>query len=88
MTALDTAKAHAQHPSDISVALPVMLPWLAEHVTETRRVMGDDYWPYGLEPNHHVLSTFLRYASAQGIASAELTPEQLFAPETLSTAKV
>ena len=31
-----------------TAALKTMLPWLTAHVEETRREMGDDFWPYGL----------------------------------------
>jgi 4,5-dihydroxyphthalate decarboxylase len=54
-------------------------------VTRTRALLGDDYWPYGLEPNRHVLRTFLDYAYAQGLAARRLQPEELFAPETLES---
>ena len=69
-------------------ALKVMLPWLIAHVEDTQREMGDDFWPYGLEPNRHVLTTFLRYSYEQGLARELLKPEQLFAPETLEVFKI
>jgi 4,5-dihydroxyphthalate decarboxylase len=68
-----------------TAALKVMLPWLPAHVEETRREMGEDFWPYGLEPNRHVLDTFLRYSFEQGLAKQRLRPEDLFAPETLES---
>jgi 4,5-dihydroxyphthalate decarboxylase len=58
-------------------ALKVMLPWLAEHVTETTNLMGDGYWDYGLEANRHVLETFARYSHEQGLAERVRTPEQI-----------
>jgi 4,5-dihydroxyphthalate decarboxylase len=69
-------------------ALSVMLPWLVQHVEETRALMGTDFWPYGLEPNAHTLATFLRYSFEQGLAKRLLKPEDLFAPETLESFKV
>ena len=59
-----------------------MLPWLYDEVERTRRVMGEDFWPYGLGPNVPVLRTFLRYAHEQGLAGRLLEPAELFAPET------
>src|SRR5689334_14098018 len=38
-----------------TAALKVMLPWLPAHIEETRREMGHDFWPYGLQPNHNTL---------------------------------
>ncbi|GIE92005.1 4,5-dihydroxyphthalate decarboxylase [Actinoplanes regularis] len=68
-----------------TAAARYMLPWLHEEVARTRALLGDDYWPYGLEPNRHVLRTFLDYAYAQGLAARRLEPEELFAPETLES---
>ena len=71
-----------------TAALKAMLPWLTAHVEETQREMGDDYWPYGLEPNRRTLETFLRYSLEQGLSKTLLKPEQLFAPETLESFKI
>ncbi len=89
---LDKAFRAAQQESyeDLSqtAALTTMLPWLTAHVEETRREMGDDFWPYGLEQNRRTLTTFLRYSYEQGLAKQLLQPEQLFAPETLESFKI
>ena len=45
--------------------------------------MGDDPWPYGLEPNRKTLAAFLRYHHEQGLSRRLFTPEELFASETL-----
>jgi 4,5-dihydroxyphthalate decarboxylase len=71
-----------------TAALKTMLPWLTAHVEETRREMGDDYWPYGLPRNRDTLATFLRYSHEQGLSPRVLEPEQLFAPETLESFKI
>jgi 4,5-dihydroxyphthalate decarboxylase len=71
-----------------TAALKAMLPWLNAAVEETRREMGDDYWPYGLEKNYETLSTFLRYHYEQGLSKRLLKPEELFAPETLEAFKI
>ena len=71
-----------------TAALKTMLPWLVAHLDDTRRRMGDDFWPYGLEPNRHVLDVFLRYSHEQGLSRRRLSPEDLFAPETLATFRI
>ena len=71
-----------------SAALKLMLPWLLWHTEETEKVMGRDFWPYGLEPNEHTLSTFLRYSYEQGLSKRQLTPREIFAPESLESFKV
>ena len=71
-----------------SMALTTMLPWQSAHVEEARALLGEDWWPYGLEPNRHVLETFLRYHHEQGLSKRRLAPEELFAPETLKSFRV
>jgi 4,5-dihydroxyphthalate decarboxylase len=71
-----------------TAALKTMLPWLTAHVEETRREMGDDFWPYGVERNRHTLAAFLRYSYEQGLAKRVLEPERLFAPETMESFKI
>jgi 4,5-dihydroxyphthalate decarboxylase len=71
-----------------TAALKFMLPWLIRHVEETRATMGQDFWPYGFEPNVHTLSTFLRYHYEQGLSKQQLAPRQLFAPESLESFKI
>ncbi len=68
-----------------TAALKAMLPWLIEHVEEAEALMGPDFWPYGLERNRTTLATFLRYSFEQGLSKRLLTPEELFAPETLES---
>jgi 4,5-dihydroxyphthalate decarboxylase len=71
-----------------TMALTAMLPWQAAHVEEARRELGEDWWPYGFEPNRHVLETFLRYHHEQGLSKRLLKAEDLFAPETLKSFRV
>jgi 4,5-dihydroxyphthalate decarboxylase len=76
------AKRRSRSDLDATNALSTMLPWQIAHVEEAQRELGDDWWPYGLQPNCAVLDTFLRYHHEQGLSKHRLTPEELFAPET------
>lgn len=62
------------------------VPWMQPHLTRSSRLLfGDgEYWPYGFNPNRRTLETFLAYCHEQGICRRRLTPEELFAPATLS----
>jgi len=71
-----------------TAALKAMLPWLTAHVEAAQRDLGHDWWPYGFGPNRHVLDTFLRYHHEQGLSKRRLTPEELFAPETMESFKI
>jgi 4,5-dihydroxyphthalate decarboxylase len=61
-----------------------MIPWFTAHREQVRQLMGDDLWPYGLEPNRKVLDTFLRYHHEQGLSRRRFQPEELFVPESLA----
>lgn len=82
------AKHEAWEDLHEMAALKTMLPWLVQHVEDTQRTMGRDFWPYGLEPNEHVLETFLRYSYEQGLSKRQLNPRELFAPESLESFKI
>ena len=86
--AFSAAKAKAYALYDQTAALPAMVPWLLAELEEARRAMGEDWWPYGLEPNRKALETFLRYHHEQGLSKRLFKPEELFARETLSVYKL
>jgi 4,5-dihydroxyphthalate decarboxylase len=71
-----------------TTALPTMVPWMHTEIETTRKLMGNDWWPYGLEPNREALETFLRYSHEQGLLARPLDVEELFAAETLETFRV
>jgi 4,5-dihydroxyphthalate decarboxylase len=79
------AQREAYHNLEETGALKCMLPWLNQHFEDTRKLMGEDFWPYGFGPNVHVLDTFLRYSHEQGLSRRQLKPHELFAPETLES---
>jgi 4,5-dihydroxyphthalate decarboxylase len=69
-------------------AAQVMLPFLDEQLSSAERLMGEDFWPYGLEPNRAALETFLRYHHEQGLSTRRLTVEELFHPASLEIFKI
>jgi 4,5-dihydroxyphthalate decarboxylase len=81
--AFEQARRQAMAGIEETATLKYMVPWLAEEVARSRRLLGDDYWPYGAAPNQLCLETFLRYSFEQGLAERLLSPAEIFAPETL-----
>lgn len=61
-------------------ALRVALPWLIDHVEETWRVFGHDFWAYGLEPNRPTFAAVGRYVHEQGLCPRAVSADELFAP--------
>jgi 4,5-dihydroxyphthalate decarboxylase len=72
----------------VNASLATMLPWQIVQVEEARALMGEDWWPYGLDRNRHVLETFLRYHHEQGLSKRLLSADALFAPETLESFRI
>jgi 4,5-dihydroxyphthalate decarboxylase len=58
----------------------VTLPWLSGNVEEARRLLGTDYWPYGLNANRKVLMTFLDELYAEGLIGNLPAPDDIFLP--------
>ncbi len=58
-------------------------PWIGQELEETRELMGDNYWSYGIGRNRKVLEALFQYSYEQGLASRTLTIEELFHPSTL-----
>jgi 4,5-dihydroxyphthalate decarboxylase len=66
----------------------IPLPWIVKTTSVWRDMMGEDFWPYGIEANRPTLEAFLQYAHEQGVCRRRLAPEALFAPETLESFKI
>jgi 4,5-dihydroxyphthalate decarboxylase len=66
----------------------VPMPWLAEHARRWRELAGEDFWPYGIEPNRPTLEAFAQYAFEQGVTAKRMQVAELFAPETRESFKI
>lgn len=60
-----------------------MLPWFGQELEETRQLMGEDFWPYGIDANRKTLNALFEYSHEQGPAEKRLTVEELFHPASL-----
>lgn len=55
-----------------------MLPWYVQELEQTRELMGDNMFSYGMGNNRKVLDTLCRYSHEQGLSSRILKVEELF----------
>ena len=69
-------------------ALKYMLAWSIAEMEEQREIFGADPWPYGLEPNRHVLETLVQYTHEQGLIKKKPEVDSLFAPNTLEEFRI
>jgi 4,5-dihydroxyphthalate decarboxylase len=88
LKAFEISKARAIEKLATVAASKVTLPFIDEQLHAARRLMGDDFWSYGLEANRHVLETFLRRHHAEGLSGRVLKPEDLFHPSTHETHRI
>lgn len=76
--ALVEAKEHAVDKLYNTDALAATLPFLIDHIEEARSVFGEDYWPYGFEPNYKTVAALTEYSVEQGLSERKVEPEELF----------
>ena len=82
------AKALAMIDLEDVNALMVTLPWLVAETAETKAIMGDDFWKYGVHENMREIEALTQYAFEQGLVDRKLRAEELFATPTFEMSKV
>ena len=82
------AKALAVHELNEICHLAVTLPWMVHHYNEAKALMGEDFWPYGLDANRHVIEKFAHYHYGQGLSVRQVAPEELFVRSSLDLSKI
>jgi ABC-type nitrate/sulfonate/bicarbonate transport system substrate-binding protein len=65
--------------------MAVMTPWFSDLFAQNRRLLGEDWWPYGLGANRVALDTFLRYHHEQGLSRTRWQSEDIIVPALLDT---
>lgn len=59
-------------------ALVLTLPFLIDHLEETWRTFGSNYWSYGVGSNRPALEALAQYVVDQGLAPRVVSTEELF----------
>lgn len=83
--AFEASKKVALEALTDTSASKVTLPLVDEHLRRVRRLMGDDFWPYGLERNRVTLDAFLKAHHDQGLSPRQFKPDELFHPSSLES---
>lgn len=58
-------------------SLAVTHPWISDERDRLGRLMGPDFWPYGIEPNRVALEALVRYAAEQGLINRRVSIDEL-----------
>ena len=72
------AKAYAMRDVREVNALMITLPWLVAEADETAKLMGEDFWRYGVRENAAEIEALTRYSFEQGLVQRKLRFEDLF----------
>lgn len=86
--ALLTSKNIMLKKLQVWVALYASLPWLVSEVERAKEIIGEDWWPYGINKNRLTLEKACQYSFEQGLSAKMSTIEDLFAPETFEEFKI
>jgi 4,5-dihydroxyphthalate decarboxylase len=86
--AFERAKTIALAKLGDTSATKVTLPFVEDQLRAARSMMGEDFWPYGLQPNRDVLNRFLQRHHAEGLSARLLSAEELFHPASLELHKI
>jgi 4,5-dihydroxyphthalate decarboxylase len=69
-------------------ALMITLPWLVAEADETAKLMGEDFWRYGVRENAAEIEALTRYSYEQGLVQRKLRFEDLFPPSVIEVSKI
>lgn len=79
------AKQLAYADLETTTSLKVTLPWVTQELEATKALMGEDYWPYGIDANSKELELVMRYTHEQGLVKEHRDFRTLFHPSVMDT---
>ncbi|TWT85032.1 4,5-dihydroxyphthalate decarboxylase [Planctomycetes bacterium CA13] len=59
------------------------LPWYGQEFEETRELMGENFYPYGLQASASSYETAIRYVYDQGLSKRKASLEEMFEQSTI-----
>ncbi|MCC3305253.1 ABC transporter substrate-binding protein [Sneathiella sp. HT1-7] len=78
MKAFSASKASAEALLADTSATKVTMPFVEDHLNEAKKLMGENFWSYGINGNEAALNTFLDHHHRQGLSSRRVTIDELF----------
>jgi 4,5-dihydroxyphthalate decarboxylase len=88
LKAFDRSKTAAFAKLADTSASKVMLPFVDQQLGEAQDLMGQDFWPYGVDLNRRCLDYFLHQHHKQGLSDRLVTVEELFHPATFDVSRI
>lgn len=78
LTAFEKAKHRSFDRAMEITASRFPIPWVTDVAEKGMKLLGADFFPYGIEPNRKTLEAFLKWSFEQGVTQRHLKPEELF----------
>jgi 4,5-dihydroxyphthalate decarboxylase len=88
LRAFEEAKKNSMRRATEFTATRFPFAWCYEAAGRARDLFGEDFFPYGIEPNRTTLGAFLQYGHEQGVCHRLLRVEELFPPEVQAEFRV
>lgn len=82
--AFEASRRYALARTNESQAPFTSLPWAPNEAARSRRLLGDDFWSYGVDANRPALEALCRYSHSQGITARQVSVDELFVPATMN----
>lgn len=64
------------------------LPWYGQEFNETRELMGENFYPYGLKASASSFETAIRYLHDQGLSKRKVSLEEMFEKSTINLEEI
>ncbi len=79
---LESSKQYWKQTREEGIAITDSTPWFDQDLRETRKLIGHDWQPRGVEANHRMIEILLGELKRQKLLKSELTVDQIFADFT------
>ena len=81
--ALCRAKDYCYHHLTETGSPKASFAWLQPMIEEEKKIIGEDWYPYGIEQNRPTIEALLQYNFEHGLSDRRVKLEELFAPATM-----
>jgi 4,5-dihydroxyphthalate decarboxylase len=81
--ALCRAKDYSYRMLEDAGSPKASLAWLQPLLEEEQKIIGPDWYPYGIEQNRPTIEALLQYTHEHGLTDRRIKLDELFAPSTM-----